>query len=404
MTSTSLQTRQRMQIVDAIRGFALFGILLVHSTEHFELFIYPENPLPVLAWLDPIVKDVIFFIFAGKAYSIFSIMFGLSFFIQMRNQADKGQDFTGRFAWRLLLLFIIGYLFSLVYEGEVLTIFALLGLPLMIFYRLSNKALVTIAVIFSLQIPILVKLTLSFTQEGFVFQEDWSYWENVASTFSKGSFLEVVKFNSFSGHLSKWQYMTNSGRYLQMIGLFILGLLIGRSRFFERVSEFSSFISKVFLVSGVLFLILYLSKYYFTLFGFNEVQFNLLTKLTETYSNFCFTLFLMSGFIMIYQKYESALKSSLLVAFGKMSFSNYIIQGLISVPFYYGYGLAMYKYTGITLSVIIGLVTFILQLYFCKIWLRHYYYGPFEWLWRSLTFMEFKSNRKVKPEGELIAN
>ena len=140
--TTSLQhpdTPQRVLLVDSLRGFALMGLFLVHSIELFEL--YWQNPV------DSKVHDIIFFLFAGKAYAIFAMLFGISFFIIMDKQAQKGVDFRLRFAWRLAILFAIGTLNSMVYSGEVLQVLAGYGFFLILAYRIPNKWLIMLAVV-----------------------------------------------------------------------------------------------------------------------------------------------------------------------------------------------------------------------------------------------------------------
>jgi uncharacterized protein len=109
-------TSQRIIVVDSLRGFALFGLFIVHMVEYFELFWYA----PEWGW----VHDTIFFMFGGKAYAIFALLFGLSFFIIMDNQARRGVDFRWRFAWRLTLLAAMGYLHGLLYSGDILQVLA----------------------------------------------------------------------------------------------------------------------------------------------------------------------------------------------------------------------------------------------------------------------------------------
>ena len=98
MTQT-LKTSERLGVVDALRGFALLAIVLLHNLEHYNLFLVPEN---VPAWLQIIDKyawDILFFLFAGKAYATFSLLFGFSFYIQFHNAEKRGIDFRGR-RWR----------------------------------------------------------------------------------------------------------------------------------------------------------------------------------------------------------------------------------------------------------------------------------------------------------------
>ncbi|MDB5272321.1 MAG: hypothetical protein JWO58_688 [Chitinophagaceae bacterium] len=375
----------RIPIVDALRGFALVGIILLHAIEHFDLLLYPEKSTAFLAKLDSIVSDIVLFIFAGKAYSIFSILFGLSFYLQMKNQAARGVDYQWRrFSWRLLILFVMGYLLSLLYIGEILTAFAMLGLLLLALNRLSNKWLIIISFLFLIQFPTLFIVRLSFTIPDFTYQQDWSAWQDVFSTFSKGSFLDVIRLNSWKGHLAKWQYFYNAGRYLQLIGLFTIGLLLGRMKYFENLKQHVSFTKKTVLFSGLLFISLYVASFFIDK-SFTPSQAILIKALCESYSNLFFTLLLMSLFILISIEWNIENKPTWLSSYGKMSLTNYVMQPLIGVPFFYGFGLGMYAYFGITYSFLFGLLFLSFQLSFSSWWLKHHTQGPLEKGWRQLT-------------------
>lgn len=94
----------RIEVVDALRGFAVMAIILVHNLEHFIFPVYPTEQPAWLAVLNDGVFNVIFSLFAGKAYAIFALLFGFTFYIQCHNQTKKGKDFGYRFLWRLVLL------------------------------------------------------------------------------------------------------------------------------------------------------------------------------------------------------------------------------------------------------------------------------------------------------------
>ena len=93
----------RIEVVDALRGFAVMAILLVHNLEHFIFPVYPESSPEWLTILDNGVLNVIFSLFAGKSYAIFALLFGFTFYIQSHNQLLKGKDFGYRFLWRMIL-------------------------------------------------------------------------------------------------------------------------------------------------------------------------------------------------------------------------------------------------------------------------------------------------------------
>ncbi|MCD7933000.1 MAG: heparan-alpha-glucosaminide N-acetyltransferase domain-containing protein [Tannerellaceae bacterium] len=98
----------RIDLVDALRGFALMGIILVHNVEHFDIANTVISSSPVLQAMDAFLYDAMFFLFGGKAYAMFALLFGFSFYIQFENQKKKGNAFAGRFAWRMAILFCFG--------------------------------------------------------------------------------------------------------------------------------------------------------------------------------------------------------------------------------------------------------------------------------------------------------
>lgn len=87
----------RIETVDALRGFAVMAIVLVHNLEHFIFPVYPENTPAWLNVLDQGVSNVVFSLFAGKAYAIFALLFGFTFYIQWNNRKLSGKDFGYRF-------------------------------------------------------------------------------------------------------------------------------------------------------------------------------------------------------------------------------------------------------------------------------------------------------------------
>ena len=137
----STLVNQRIAIVDALRGFALAGIVIVHIVENYVGAPTPENTMQGthVGVFDNIVDGFIFLFFRGKFFALFSFLFGLSFYLQLNRKKDKDKHFVGRFIWRLALLFLIGYAHSLFYRGDILTVYALLGVFLVLFYQVSNK-------------------------------------------------------------------------------------------------------------------------------------------------------------------------------------------------------------------------------------------------------------------------
>jgi len=120
-----IKRHERVDVADVLRGFAVLAIILLHSIEHFNFYSFPDTTYQSawLNFLDKVICDGLFFMFGGKAYAIFALLFGFSFFIQHDNQRMRGNDFRLRFCWRLVLLFLIGQLNAAFFTGEILVRF-----------------------------------------------------------------------------------------------------------------------------------------------------------------------------------------------------------------------------------------------------------------------------------------
>ena len=142
----------RIEVVDALRGFAVMAILLVHNLEHFIFPVYPGSSPEWLTILDAGVFNATFSLLAGKSYAIFALLFGFTFYIQSHNQQLKGKDFGYRFLWRMILLAGFATLNAAFFPaGDVLLLFVVVSLVLFIVRKWSDKAILITAILFSLQ-------------------------------------------------------------------------------------------------------------------------------------------------------------------------------------------------------------------------------------------------------------
>ena len=131
----------RIEVVDALRGFAVMAILLVHNLEHFIFPVYPESSPEWLTILEAGVFNATFSLLAGKSYAIFALLFGFTFYIQSHNQQLKGKDFGYRFLWRMILLAGFATLNAAFFPaGDVLLLFVVVSLVLFIVRKWSDKA------------------------------------------------------------------------------------------------------------------------------------------------------------------------------------------------------------------------------------------------------------------------
>lgn len=388
--NTTLQhpeSPQRVLLVDSLRGFALMGLFLVHSIELFELY-----------WKNPVtssVHDVIFFLFAGKAYAIFAMLFGVSFFIIMDKQAKKGVDFRLRFVWRLTLLFAIGTVNSMVYSGEVLQVLAGYGFFLVLAYRVPSKYLIALAVIFLLTPQLMYYYWAAM--ENLPGANDkpysWILYEHAFDMWSNGSMAQVLAFNLTTGSLSKWFFFFDGSRGFQLFGLFLIGLVFGRMGFLVNPISYTRLRKIMFAIAIIAAIIFFALQQYLAtesvkaFWPADSIAKWYLDELVGGYFCLAFMTILVLSFIAIYQKQIGQKVLVIFAPAGRMSLTIYVSQSLCGVPFYYGYGLGMYDKITQAQALLIGVVFFSLQVIFAHWWLKRFHYGPLEWVWRSATYL-----------------
>jgi len=380
---------KRIDLIDALRGSALAGILLLHAVEHWDFLRYPESASPLIQRLDRIVHDAGFFLFGGKAYAIFAMMFGVSFFIILDRWAQRGIPFHGRFTWRLALLGLFGYLHGILYCGDILRILAVLGLPLVLLYRLKNRVLLAIAVVLLLQLPSAWEAYRVVFEEGYVRTQPqhWTAYGELFNAYANGTFLEVTALNAGRGQLASLLFTIETGRYTQMMGLFVLGLLLGRARLLENAERAKRLAKHALLWGAVGFAVLLPISLRIGHWGLDGMQRYTVGNLVNAYLNLTQLSLWVGLFIWLYQRARIEPVLRLLAPYGRMSLTGYVMQGAIGVPLFYGWGLGLYRDLGIFWSVVLGAGILAFQLLFAHLWLKRFAYGPLEWLWRSLTFL-----------------
>ena len=389
----------RVLIVDALRGFALFMIVAIHFVEHFHLFSSPEINFLFTPEQDRWVRDTVFKLVSGKAYSVFALLFGLSFFIQMDRKQRKGVDFRGRFFWRLILLFVMGVMHSLLYSGDILHVYAVLGILLLLVFKWQFRTLVVLAVLLLLQLPLLAEFFASFRDSGYNKLTYFSmYWDEANQIRTSGSFWELIQFNALKGRQMAWSWSWNNGRLLQLTALFVLGLLLGRIHFFERLDSYKK---RLLPWAGICILLFGFVMWLRTLVtsgAWNAAQKEVANVWLQSFSNLAVTGLIVIALAWIYTKKWLGWWFRQLACCGRMSLTNYVCQPVVGVLLFYGFGLALHRFIGTSWSLLIGVVFFAMQVAVSSWWFEKFRYGPLEWLWRALTFMNFSLPMRKKAD------
>lgn len=382
----------RIEVVDALRGFAVMAILLVHSLEHFIFPIYPESSPEWLTILDQGVFNATFTLLAGKSYAIFALLFGFTFYIQSHNQQIKGKDFGYRFLWRMLLLVGFATLNAAFFPaGDVLLLFSVVSLVLFITRKWSDKA-VLIAAIFCLLQPvewyhyIASLLNPSYTLPNL---NVGAMYAEVAEYTKAGNFWDFILGNITLGQKASFFWAIGAGRILQTAGLFLVGMYIGRKKLFVASEVNTKFWVKALIIGAICFAPLYSLKEQIIQSTDVLIQQTVGTAF-DMWQKFAFTIVLVASFILLYQKEKFRKVTSNLRFYGKMSLTNYISQSILGAVIYFPFGLYLAPHCGYTLSLIIGIVLFLLQVQFCKWWLSKHKQGPLETIWHKWTWIGAK--------------
>ena len=371
----------RLELVDALRGFALMGLFLVHMVELFELY-----------WLDPRPDwafESTMAMFAGKSFALFALCFGLSFFIIMDRARARGIDFTGRFAWRLQILLAIGLVHGLVYRGEILQILALLGLLLLLFDRIrANRVLVGLAFVLLLQPLLIVRMLAALDGAAWALQPPFFMVDDTLPIAGTGSFLDMVAVNAVSGQLAKWSFYLDTGRIGEIVALFLVGLVLGRSGFFARPDEFRR--SRRLVLVGALLVSILLAWTKPALLDALPTEPAAARQNLDWIISGWIALAVMSVQAVLFVELHLSIGRPLLrrlAPVGRMTLTLYVGQSLLFVPIFYGFGLGLHTVLTEPQALALGILAFLVQVAFAHWWFGRFHYGPLEWLWRAITYM-----------------
>lgn len=393
-----VKSRERFVILDALRGFALFGICLANFPE-FSLytFLKPEaaQAMPT-SGVDHIVRFLQYVFIDGKFYTLFSLLFGIGFSIIISNAARRGANGFRIFYRRMIILVLIGFIHLMfIWSGDILMLYALLGLFLPLFRKVSDKSLLYSAAVL-LCLPVIIDLVISLTgiypSAGVVAaqqaccarygitDDNFAYWLRDADSYS-GMFEFLVQ-----GALVRVQELVDGNRVFKVMGLFLIGFWLGRNRMYARLEEKKSFVKKVFVIclaAGLPLSVLYAWS------AMNSHPWGLAGHtLLYTVSVYPMGVAYAAGLALYSIRRKESRALRVLAAPGRMALTNYIGQSVLGVFIFYGIGLGLGAGMGLVYVLLVATGVYVFEIIFSHLWLRYCQFGPLEWIWRMLTYGE----------------
>jgi uncharacterized protein len=392
LSPTDLQ--ERIALLDVLRGFAIFGILLFNMS-FFSAPLYLQ--MAGMEWGsgtgDRATELLIRFFIQGKFYSLFSFLFGLGFAVQMLRAEAKGVRFVPLYRRRLLALLLIGLVHAyLIWMGDILTIYALLGFLLLFFRSRKPKTLLVWAVILLL-VPVLLIAGLVAGQASFGSAKDFAIMvQNSMNAYSQGSFSEIMAQRAGDA-----LFVTIGGLFAGpgILAMFLLGAHFGRQQLFQDTASRLFRFRRIWiwglglgLVGNLIFTI---SMEYAD--PIRPSMWTLAGTLGYTFGAPGLCFFYISSFVLLWQNPAWQRRLSPLAAVGRMALSNYLFQSIVCTMIFYNYGLGLYGRVGPALGGGLAVVIYAIQIALSRWWLGRFKFGPAEWAWRSLTYGKFQPMR-----------
>jgi len=387
MYQTNNQPNTRLYIVDALRGIAIAGIILLHYTIQMDFLRFSgANGI-----FNKMIVDFVNFALTGKMYSIFALLFGLSFFIQNDNQMQKGKDFSLRFMWRMFLLLLLGIINTFFFSGDILVSYALFGMLMPLAGKLSTKTLAFITIFLLIQPVQLYQIVAMLINPNYPiipFQYKYYDYDLIEKIRETGSFWECGWNNLKMGLIMEVPWNLGTERFTQLPGLFLLGIIIGRIRLFYNENGNMKKWLGILIISFLGFFFIY--KFY-TFMPDNSRQ--ELLPLLRAWSNLLLAFAYISQAVLLFYSFPLINKLLMKVThLGQASLTSYSLHSIFGAMFFYGWGFGLHRYCEPFISLLIGFGLIVFLFFFNVWWFKTHKRGPLEGLWKKLTWINAKTS------------
>ncbi len=416
-----MDSSERVTLLDMLRGFALCGVFISNVFMWFSGRAFlPKAQLDAAresaSLLDTVTTYVYMGLVSGKFITIFSFLFGLGFAVQMGRAEARGTSITPLYSRRLAVMLLMGLThLLLLWYGDILSTYAVLGFGLLLFHKRSDRVLLICAGLFVLVWPMIGSAILRLPQLLAETPEAGAALAKAAgersaaikadalAAFSGGGWLDVAKAGT-TFYVRDFLPII-AATMLSTFARFLLGLVAGRRRIFHDASQHLGLFRRLLawgLVAGVLgsgtglvFQQLMIRKILTPESMPSWVPF-VMAPLRHV-GELGFAAVYLSGLTLLFQRAAWQRVLGVLAPVGRMALTNYLSQTVISLLFFYGYGLGFITKLGPTACVAFCLGIFALQVVWSHLWLSRFRFGPAEWVWRSLTYGKAQPMRLAPP-------
>jgi uncharacterized protein len=395
-----VSSNQRIHIIDAIRGFAVLGILFANIQSWSGYKFIPLEKIETLGYahLDGMFTSLHLWIVDGKFYAIFSILFGVGFGLQYLKNRDRLEQFMPLYRRRLALLLLFGIAHALVWSGDILTLYALLAFVMILMRDLPTRFILWVAIGLLLFFIIPQALMLYFGPEPTstsnlahkVYPDATPLQVTIA--LGEGGWVDAFYMNIHNLYW-RWLDFLPNGRISRVLGFFMLGFYLARSEYFVHQVHRVRWMFAWGVAGVALSVLAYAMHANGSRWAVSGMD--LLAKLILVASQTALAFAFMSVIGVLYENSLGRRLLHPLTLIGKMAFTNYLMQSLVGVALFYGVGLGYFGSLGLAQLWLLALVIYSLQVLFSAAWLQLFRQGPVEWFWGCLTKKRFTANRII---------
>jgi uncharacterized protein len=388
---------ERIQLIDVVRGFALYGVLLANLiwiTHDGAVTPAQMAALPTAA-LDRVVKLGVEFFIDWKFYTLFSFLFGLGFSVQLMRGERRGTSVLPVYLRRLAVLLAFGLVHAyLVWYGDILHHYALLGFLLILTRKWSDRALLGMGIGLGVVLPAAVVIGKELVSPSELRAgpdpAELQILEARFHAFTSGSYAASFRENARYA-VSFW----TSGFALHflpaILGKFFLGFYVGRRRLLEQPETHLALFQRL-LVWGLLVGLIGNALWVWTIELTDSGRLApssgwvLAVQVPIYIGLIAMAVFYLSCLVLLWRRPGWRSRLAWLAPVGRMALTNYLTHSVIYLALFYGFGLALLGRVGAAFCLALSILVFAGQIMLSSWWLRRFRFGPAEWVWRSLTY------------------
>ncbi|MDQ3486556.1 MAG: DUF418 domain-containing protein [Acidobacteriota bacterium] len=378
---------ERFELLDIVRGLALFGIVTANMISYSMYLYLPEAAKSAMNThaADRVLDFLEIFLIEGKFYTIFSVLFGVGFSVLLSRGRAKNLVFHRFYLRRIGVLFVIGVAHGVLFwHNDILEAYAVCGALLLPFVTARDRTILTLAVLAYL-IPAATKLVggipvgVLADAQGVLFQRIGVTRETLIEAWTQGGIGLIVRINA-AKLLDQVSFVVGSGMLFKIYGCFLFGFYIGRHEAYRKCESGRSVLKRLAVAGFVIGVPL--NAMYAASFDSGSWA--------ETLSGTFGVPTLSCGYValccLIWLDTRGRHHLRHFAPVGRMALTNYVGQSVICSLIFYGTGLGLGGSMGPTYYLPIGFAVYAVQVLVSRLWLDRFTFGPLEWVWRMLTY------------------